>query len=274
MSFAQGSPISFGSSSTVLSASGYALPIFGAIIGIVLIVVIVMVIVQHYKNSPVNTLQGPVDLYTPESVVVVKRDDTKKNMSGSYTLSCYLRLDAVPDMRDGATPLFTWPGVWKLDYNPAQEELIWNVDQTSSGNQSDLINREAVVLPHVPLQRWTQVTLAFEGRTMDLFVGGKLIKSHTLNNVPPSATASITIVPEGIRGKLAHVQLWSRRLTVSEVEANFIDTSDSQGRPYLGSEYFKLLTDISMPNIFCPSGNCTGNQPMATQAQTWEFAYA
>ena len=261
---------SFGPGAT---RSTVAVPIIAGIIGIALIAMIIIVIIQMKTNRPKQTLKGPIDLFKPLSPIVISRADTKANMSGTYTLSFYVRIDAVPDMRAAATPLFTWPGIWNLGYNAAQEQMVWTIVLTPDGH-TGAIEPEVVVLPNVPLQRWTQISIGFEGRTMDLYVNGKLIKSDTLQNLPPSATSSITIVPGGIIGKLAYVQLWSRRLTVSQVMSNYTDTSDSQGRPFLGPAFFTALTNISVPNLFCPSGNCAGTQPAANPSQTWEFPYA
>lgn len=256
-----------------VSQSSYILPIIASIIGVALIVMVIFVVVQLRKTSPSQTLKGPVDLFAPKSPIVVDRATAKKDMSATYTLAYYLRVDAVPDMRTSATPLFTWPGVWDLNYNAATEELQWIVRETYDG-QSGVIEPEKISLPKVPLQRWTQITVAFEGRTFDLYVNGKLIKSHTLTNLPPSSSSSIMIVPGGIMGQIAYVQLWPRRLTVSEANSNFLDTSDSQGRPFLGPELLNTLANIQVPNLFCPSGNCSGTQPTATPSQTWEFPYA
>jgi hypothetical protein len=255
------------------STGSYVLPIIAATIGIALIVLVIMVVVQIRKISPSQVVKGPLDLFTPKPPVVIDRTTAKSSMNGTYTLAFYLRVDAVPDMRTSATPLFTWPGVWDLNYNAAKEELQWIIKETYDG-QSGTLKPDAMTLPNVPLQRWTQVTIAFEGRTFDLYVNGKLIKSHTLNNVPPSANSSITIVPGGIMGQLAYVQLWGRRLTVRETESNYIDTSDSQGRPFLGPDLMNMLSTVQVPNLFCPSGSCTGAQPTATPSQTWEFPYA
>ena len=240
------------------------MPLIVSLIVIAIIIVAVYIGIQVKQTGPAVLLTGPIELFNPKSPLVVDRPATKANMSGSYTLSFYLRIDAVPDMRAAATPVLTWPGVWNMDYNPAQKEMIWTMNGSN----------ERVVLPNVPMQRWTQVGLAFEGRTMDLYVNGALIKSHSLLNVPRHGASSITIVPNGIMGQLALTQLWTRRLTISELGANYVDTSDSQGRPYLGPAFLVSLNNISVPNLFCPSGNCTGSQPVANPSQAWEFPYA
>jgi hypothetical protein len=194
-------------------------------------------------------------------------------MKGSYTLAFYVRIDAVPDMRTAATALMSWPGIWDLGYNAATEQLVWTFAQTPDA-ASQWAAPDPVNLDGVPMQRWTQVVITFEGRTADLYVNGKLITSSTLRNLPPSAASSVILVPSGVMGQLAYVQLWPRRLAVSEIAANYTDTSDSQGRPFLGPDLLGPLENLKVPNLFCPSGNCASSTPTASPSQTWEFPYA
>jgi len=253
--------------------TSWAVPGMIAVLAIFLIVMIVYTIIQMYQGNPVKLLRGPVDLFAPTSPVLVDRDTSVKNMAGTYTLAFYIRIDAIPDMRAAATPVMTWNSIWNLAYNPGQEQMIWSFQQTSI-DASNLVLPETVALDKVPPQKWTQITLGFEGRSLDLYIDGKLALSTTLRNVPPSMASSITLVPGGLMGQVAYVQLWPRRLTVRETEDNYTDTSDSQGRPFLGPSMLRTLGDIKLPNLFCPSGNCTGSKPVASPSQVWEFPYA
>lgn len=251
----------------------FVLPIILGIVAIAAIIIIIFMAVQINKSKPAKLVAGPIDLYDPKpSVVVVDRPTVKLLLQATYTISFFIRMDAVPDMRATATPLLTWAGIWNLGYNPAKEELAWEFAETP--DSTNLARPEFVIVPHVPLQRWTQVTLTFEGRSADFYVNGQLIQSKSLANVPPSANSSITIVPKGIMGELAYVQVWPRRLTLNEVAANYTDTSDSQGRPFLGPGFFNAIKGFKIPNLFCPSGNCSGSSPTASASQTWEFPYA
>jgi len=260
----------FGTSPIV---SSYVLPAILGIVGLFIVVIVIVTIIQLQQSYPVKQLTGPVDLFKPNTPVLIDRDTTLKNMGGSYTLSYYLKVDAVPDMRSAATPLMTWAGIWNTGYNPASEQLIWTFAETQDSSV-DVSESGKVVLPAVPLQRWTQITMTFEGRTVDLYVNGVLTKSSTLHNLPKSGTSSITLIAGNLIGQIAYVQLWPRRLSVSEAQANYTDTSDSQGRPYLGPAYFQTLNAINLPNLFCPSGDCSGTQVTASPSQNWEFPYA
>jgi hypothetical protein len=251
----------------------YLLPIIGGIVGLALIALIVFIVIQASASKPKKLVKGPIDLFQPKSPVIIDRPTTSTQMKGSYTFSFYINIDAVPDMRAAATPLMTWAGIWDLGYNAATEQLIWQFAQTQDGGGA-WVFPEPVTIDGVPMQRWIQVAITFEGRTADMYVNGNLVTSTTLRNLPPSAVSSITLVPAGIMGKLAYGQLWPRRLTVSEIANNYTDTSDSQGRPALGPDLLAPLKSLSVPNLFCPSGSCDSSTPTASPSQTWEFPYA
>lgn len=256
-----------------VAKSSYILPVIIGVIALVIVVVIVVIVYQYKGNRPGSQVLGPIDLYKPESVVIVDRNTTKQLMSGSYTLSFYIKIDAVPDMRKGGTKLMSWPGVWNLEYNPATESAEFTFFQTPD-HKHDFALSYNVSVPGLPLQRWTQFTLTSSGRSVDIYLNGNLVQSAQLDNVPPSAQASIIHLPDLVMGQLAYVQVWSRRLMVGEVASNFTDTSDSQGRPYLGAGFLSALGGFKLPNVFCPSGNCGVTTPTATPSQTWEFPYA
>jgi hypothetical protein len=257
-----------------VASNPYTLPVIAGILAVILIAIIVMVYVSIKESSPVVALKGPVNLFTPANPLIVDRPTAQASMRGTYTLAFYLRIDSVPDMRAEATQLMGWPGVWTLNYNAAKEQLIWQFQQTPDASLE--IGPENVVLSGVPLQRWTQVAIGFAGRTMDLYVDGQLASSHTLSNLPPTANSSVVLLSTNeVMGDIASVQLWPRRLKINEMADNYTETSDSQGRPFIDPGFFNALSNITtIPNLFCPGGNCSGSTPMATQSQTWEFPYA
>jgi hypothetical protein len=247
----------------------FVLPAIAAIVGIALIAIIVYVIIQTRQAGPKAQTKGPVDLWKPGSVVLVSRNDTAKHMKGTYTLSFYVRFDAVPDMR-AETPFLMWPGNWTMNYNPAQESLQWLIRPAPDGSYGS--TAQTIPIRPVPLQRWTQVALVVEGRSLDMYVNGQLVKSDQLTNLPTGGPGSITVAPGQSMGQLAYVQMWGRRLSGAELAANYADTSDSQGRPLIGPDLFGPFKSI--PNLFCPSGDCSGTKPSAQPSQTWEFPYA
>lgn len=259
------------------SGISFILPILSALVAVALIAMVVFVAIQMNANRPSSELKGPIMLFDPKTPVIVDRPTVKKALQSSYTLSMYLKLDAVPDMRLAGTPLLKWPKAWNVTYNAAKEQIEWEFFETGDTNGA-VMSARIVHVPHITLQKWNQVAITFEGRTADIYCNGELITSTTLDNVPPMSSSSITIVPTNVMGQIAYVQTWPRRFTMGEIATNYTDTSDSQGRPYLGPEFLKMLESVSIPNLFnpnitCQSGNCDENMPRASQAQKWEFPY-
>jgi len=262
------SSITFGG----IANSPYILPFVAALVGILLIILIVIVTVQYMGNQPRAFTRGPLELWEPQSPVLINRDAMTNNTRGSYTVAFYVRIDAVPDPRS-LSPLIIWPGAWRLDYNSAHQELVTTAQLTPLSSTAP--KPETTHVPDLPMQKWTQIVISWEGRTANFYLNGALAKSWTLANVPPSTAASLTIVPHSLRGQVAYIQLWNRRLTSSEIAANYTSTSDSNGRPDLGPGFFKPIEGIQLPALFCASGNCAGApQPSAAASQTWEFPYA
>jgi hypothetical protein len=269
--FALGGQEQLGSAINAAKGSTWLLPAIAVIVVLVLVAIIVFVVLQYKQTAPKSETKGPIDLWAPGSAVFVSRDNTNKYMKGNWTFAFYVRFDAVPDMRTDV-PFLVWPGSWALDYNPAQETLLWKVNAAPDGSYG--ATQQVIRVPGVPLQRWTQVLLTLEGRTLDAYINGSLVLSDQLTNVPQMTSGSITIQPNNIMGQAAYIQLWGRRLTGGEISGNYADTSDSQGRPMLGPALFQAFKGLSLPNLFCPSGNCSGSSPSAQPSQTWEFPYA
>ena len=241
------------------------------IVGVVAIVIIVtIIIVSVQKKTPYSIHKEPIKLFAPASPVVVDRKTVRELFLNTYSLSFYIHIDAVPDVRISATPILTWPGVWDLNYNSSKEELEWKFYTSPGGDSVDSI----VLIPHIPLQKWIQVAITFEGRTADIYANGVLLRSKTLSNVPPIPNASITIVPGMVKGEIAYIQSWKDRRRVSDVQRNYQDTSDSQGRPMLDPDLFKGFKMFSLENLLCPGGDCKGIAPIAAATKKWEFPYA
>jgi hypothetical protein len=258
-------PAALGGGLSATGAGSYLMPVFVGFVGLLMVLMVIYVVIQVYKGRPATTLTGPTDLWAPANPVVVDRTTVRNQMAGSYTLSTFIKIDAVPDMRSAATQLLTLPSVWALNYDPASEALVFQFQAPAT----------EVRVPGFPLQRWNQLTLTLEGRSIDIYVNGTLTKSALLENVPPSGNSSVTIVPGNVMGSIALAQVWSRRLTVSDVTANYASTADSQGRPFLGAALLAPLKNIgTFPDIFCPGGDCKTATPTASPAQTWEFPYA
>lgn len=107
----------------------------------------------------------------------------------------------------------------------------------------------------VPLQSWFCVSVSLDGRAMDLYLNGKMVRSCVLPGVPKPVLADLEIMPGGgFSGKVIDVYHLSRALTPSDASAFY-------ARGTNGSKY----TSDSLPSkglfgydvtlgVFNPSG--------------------
>jgi hypothetical protein len=260
-----GAPAAF----TAATGVPYYIPLVAIVVVLVVVAIIIIYSISAANTAPAVSVEGPIDLFSVKDLIIVDRTTARNVLKNSYTIAFFLNITAVPDMRVAATPLLTWPGVWNLGYTAAQEQLVWTMYPYPD---ADGIMSPTLTLPlaNVPMQKWTQIVVTCEGRTMDFYVNGSLSESFTLSNLPLPPTASITKIPNGVMGQAAYIQTWPRRLTMGEVADNYTSVSDSQGRPLLTKSLFSALF---APNLFCPSGDCAGSSPTASPSQIWEFPY-
>ena len=68
----------------------------------------------------------------------------------------------------------------------------------------------------VPLQRWVNLTVAISGRTMDVYMDGKLTRSCVLDSVVQVPHGKLTLRMgdyNGFGGRVSYVQMWASQLT-------------------------------------------------------------
>ena len=65
-----------------------------------------------------------------------------------------------------------------------QNNLILKVYTDPLGNGASTINHDICKVNNFPLQKWVHVIFTFSGRTLDMYLNGKLVKTKYLQNYP------------------------------------------------------------------------------------------
>jgi hypothetical protein len=99
---------------------------------------------------------------------------------------------------------------------------------------------ETLSLPPLPVQKWTFVTIARDGRRFDVYYNNTIVLSQKtmsmpISNVSNSAMNGITSGSAGLSGQLAGGNLYNYRLSTKDVAANYSRYADTRGRPYLNT---------------------------------------
>jgi len=77
---------------------------------------------------------------------------------------------------------------------------------------------ESLLLENVPLQRWTSLIITVNGRAVDIYMDGKLVKTKILQNVPKATRSNIYLTAGGgFSGSTANFLYINRSLNPREV---------------------------------------------------------
>jgi hypothetical protein len=117
---------------------------------------------------------------------------------------------------------------------------------------------ESIALPAIPLQRWTIITIAKEGRRFDVYYGEKLVTSKILQYVPVSSESSLGWVAGNSRwkGQIGFFNGVSSTWTTDNVKGDVQALVNTRGIPF-----YLEQTSFSIPSIEaiipdCLFGNC------------------
>jgi hypothetical protein len=82
----------------------------------------------------------------------------------------------------------------------------------SSSTTSGGISKHTCTVKNVPIQKWVNVIVSFNNRTLDIYMNGKLVKTCYMENVPQSfASDDVVISPTGktFSGMTSKFKFWN-----------------------------------------------------------------
>ena len=171
---------------------------------------------------------------------------------------------------EGYKQLFSLYGVYRFE--------VLNVPDASRPNaalaqlavktqaQQGEIHVETLSLPPLDLQKWTMITLAHEGRRVDVYYNNRMVSSTKLENIPSTSNYNLTYVEagdSGLTGSLALLKFFPSRLSTPNVAGAYAASVDTRGAP-LGIETaaVEYTTTIqkagegSLVSRLCLDGSC------------------
>ena len=89
----------------------------------------------------------------------------------------------------------------------------------------------------VPLQRWSCVTIVSSGRTLDIYMNGKLARSCILDSMLQAPNSDCFLTLGAFGGRYASVQMWNQQLTPDVIYGVYM-MGPSQAKN-------SIITDIS-----------------------------
>ena len=115
---------------------------------------------------------------------------------------------------------------------------------------------ETISLPAITAQKWTMITIARDGRQFYIYYNDVLVKTQKTMYMPISELTQTNLTgvvsgSKGLIGTVANVKIYSKRRTVTDVEADYKTRADTRGAPYLNSK--STVTTLTTPSLSMPS---------------------
>ncbi len=243
---------------------------------IVIIVLFIVGVSAYYYFRPKAedvTVMGPYDLEgtsgdsrsNQETLFDASQLSTKTGNNFTFSMFVYMddsNAERIPlggpkgDFR--FKPLISILGVGTIILDPIHQMARINVQQLVDTSKSKHSSGVTIDIPDVAVARWNQLVVSVEGRSVDVYLNGNLVKSALMENVPVLYPVGVLLetVPD-FSGQAGLFQAWARRLTMEEVQRNYKKNVDLRGKPRIPektvsvSDVFKKIGDM-----FCSIGFC------------------
>ena len=247
-------------------------PIFKYVLGVAVIFIIAYGLYKYFKPRSKEVVRmGPYELKgagavpKKDSVVnVFEYSEVVSNLGNNFTFSFFLymndiNIERIPIGSGGRgnefryRPLVTILGVNTIVIDPVHQKLRLQFNQYRGS--PDTINLD---VKDLMAARWNQITYTLEGRSVDIYLNGNLVKSALLENLPILYPVGVLLeTSPDFSGQAGLFQAWPYRLTESAVQANYKRNVDTRGKPLIPDtdvvyrDVFKNIKDT-----FCELGFC------------------
>jgi hypothetical protein len=173
-------------------------------IGILAIIVIIVatILFKKYVWTPQIYLSGK---QAANLLTTINASSISSGVTYNFTYSIWLYIDDWSYNYGSEKIIFTKGDSPKVSLGANENDL--NVSMKLDGGSNTFM----CGLPNVPLQRWTNIIITLNGRSMDLYLNGKLTRTCLLKEVPNiDTTSNLLLTPNGgFSGYTTNFKYWS-----------------------------------------------------------------
>jgi hypothetical protein len=194
-----------------------------------------------------------------------------QSLKSNFTFSFFIYMDKVNDERIPFAgpkgdyrfkPLLKLLGVGEFVLDPVHQAALLRLNplMPMSMNNS-LTSPPYAEIENVMNSRWNQITIAVEGRSIDIYLNGHHATSLILDNVTwTNPTGVLLETSPDFWGQAGMIQAWPRRLTEKELRENYKRVTDLRGKPNIpdGAPTFKSFWH-ELYKLLCHAGFCPNN---------------
>lgn len=222
------------------------------------VIVILVIIVIRYIRSDVNTLTNVVSATSMQTIEAADLDTgTSTSSSSNFTYSIWFNIDdwnyrygepkvIFGRMTSGTGSKEPCPSVvlGGIENNIAVSLAVYPGQDTIPENGTNYIIHTCAVA-NIPIQKWVNLFISVYGRSLDIYIDGKLVRTCVLPGVANiDTTAPVYVTPNGgFSGWTAKLQYWS---DASDPQKAWNIYKAGYGGSFLGNIFGKYTVKISL----------------------------
>lgn len=174
----------------------------GAIILAIILIIITFILLKKYVFKSQIALS---DKLAANVLTTINASSIPSGVTYNFTYSIWVYIDDWSYNYGSEKVIFTKGDSPKVSLGANENDL--NVSMKLDGGDNTFM----CGLPNVPLQRWTNIIITLNGRSMDLYLNGKLTRTCLLKDVPSiDATSNLLLTPNGgFSGYTTNFKYWS-----------------------------------------------------------------
>jgi len=220
------------------------------------VIIILLIIVIGYISKDVNTLTGLTEGTTLQKIDASDLDSSNAN-SSNFTYSIWFYIEdwnynygkpkvIFGRMTDGTEKKEPCPSVvlGATQNNIAVSLAVYPGQDTLPDDGSNFIVHTCAIA-NVPIQKWVNLFISVYGRTLDIYIDGKLVRTCVLPGVAKIDTlAPVYITPYGgFSGWTSTFQYWSE---ASDPQKAWNIYKKGYGSSLLGGIFGKYTIKLSL----------------------------
>jgi hypothetical protein len=225
---------------------------------LIIVIIFLLIVIVGYISQDVNTLTGLTEGTTLQKIEASDLDSTNTN-SSNFTYSIWFYIDDWNYNYGKPKVIFgrMTPGSQADTNEPCPSVVLGatqnnvvvslavypGVDTAPEDGARFVVNRFAVA--NIPIQKWVNLFISVYGRTLDIYIDGKLVRTCVLDGVAKiDSLAPVYITPYGgFSGWTSTFQYWS---DASDPQKAWNVYKKGYGSSVLGGLFGKYTIKISL----------------------------
>jgi hypothetical protein len=218
-------------------------------------------------------------------VPIFSQAQMNRSLKNNFTFSFFVYMDKInseripfagPKGEYRFKPLIKILGFGEFVLNPVhQSALLRTTPALPLVINDTFIPPHNVELENILNDRWNQITISLEGRSIDIYLNGTHATSLQMQNVATSIPTGVFLeTSPDFWGQAALMQAWPRRLAEEEILKNYLRNTDKRGKPLVPDKVDYTNIWAEMRALICRTGMCPDFGPSVSGLEYIDYEYA